>query len=280
MDDSGFRSSSILIAGLGLIGGSVARALHDDGFMHIDALDADLHPLAQAKKEGVIRAGYAALQKGEYDLVLCCLPPGHVAELYEHAKSYIKAGGVFAELSGLKTDVIGRLTPLLAPEHELLSLHPMAGSEKSGYANSDAGLFKGAPLIITPTTKTSNAALAWAVMLRDSLGFAVMPSLTADRHDEIIARVSHLPHAAALAVRAAALPYERYAGGSYQSVTRVADINAALWAGLLTDNAEYVVDSIRRCERELQTLREAVKARDKAALQKLIEQMSGKGGKG
>jgi prephenate dehydrogenase len=198
--------------------------------------------------------------------------------LYEQIKPYIKAGGVFAELSGLKSGVISRLTPLLAPEHELLCLHPMAGREKSGYANSDAGLFKDAPLIITPTAKTGNAALAWAMVIKEALGCASMPSLTADRHDEIIARVSHLPHAAALAVRAAAAPYERYAGGSYRSVTRVAEMNAALWAGLLTDNAEYVVDSIRRCERELEILREAVEARDAAALQKLIERMSGKGG--
>jgi len=279
MDGSGFRSGNILIGGLGLIGGSVAKALRAAGFTHIDALDSDLRTLAQAKKEGVIRAGYAAPQKGEYDLVLCCLPPEHVAVLYGQVKGYIKAGGVFAELSGLKTGIIAQLIPLLAPEHELLSLHPMAGSEKSGYANSEAEMFKGAPLIITPTAKTSNAALAWAVVLRDALGFAVMPSLTADRHDEIIARVSHLPHAAALAVRVAAAPYEKYAGGSYQSVTRVADINAALWAGLLTDNAEYVVESIRRCQREMELLCDAVEARDKAALQKLLEKMSGKGGK-
>lgn len=279
MDGSGFRSGNILIAGLGLIGGSAAKALRAAGFTHIDALDADLHPLAQAKKEGVIRAGYAAPQKGEYDMVVCCLPPEHVAALYGQVKPYLREGGVFAEMSGLKSGVIASVLPLLAPRHELLCLHPMAGSEKSGYTNSDAKLFKGAPLIITPTARTGNAALAWAVVLRDAMGFAVMPSLTADRHDEIIARVSHLPHAVALAVRAAAAPYEKYAGGSYQSVTRVADINAALWAGLLTDNAEYVVDSIRRCQRELELLCEAVEARDKAALQKLLEKMSGKGGK-
>jgi prephenate dehydrogenase len=144
----------------------------------------------------------------------------------------------------------------------------MAGSEKTGYAYSDAAMFSGAPLILTPTAHTGRAALAWAAALKDALGCADMPALTAEEHDEIIGAVSHLPHIAALAVRAAAAEHERFAGGSYKSVTRVAELNAALWAGLLADNAEYVGKSIERFRSALddcsRRLRSAIRKRCKS----------------
>lgn len=279
MDTSGFTGSSILVAGLGLIGGSAAKALRAAGFARIDAFDAQLKPLAQAKKEGVIRAGYTALHEGAYDIVICCLPPRDVPSMYELAKHYIKARGVFAEMGGIKKAVSAQLSSMLSPQHELLCLHPMAGSEKTGYAHSDDAMFAGAPLILTPTARTGNHALAWAIVLKEAFGCSGMPTLAAERHDEVIASVSHLPHLAALAVRAAGAGNERFAGGSFQSVTRVADLNEALWAGLLADNAEYVGKSIERFRVALDKLQRAIEARDTAALQTLLEEMTCRRGK-
>lgn len=279
MDAADFRSNRILIAGLGLIGGSAAKALSAAGFDDMDALDTDSVTLERAKRDGVIRAGYAALQGGMYDLVLCCLPPCAIAAFYAAAKPFIRQGGVFAEMGGLKKEVIVQLEASLSPEHELLCLHPMAGSERQGYTHSDAAMFKGAPLILTPAAKTGSRALAWAVVLKDALGCAEMPTLTAAKHDEIIADVSHLPHVLALALRDACAGNERFAGGSYKAVTRVADINAALWAGLLSENAEYIGKSIARFKEALDALQHAIEARDEEALQKLLEAMSVKGDK-
>ena len=269
-----FRSARVLIAGLGLIGGSVAKALRQAGLTHIDGLDTDAATLATAQAEGVIDGGFQA-DNTVYDIVICSLAPQTVPALYERVRDSLTAGCVFAELSGLKTGVVRALVPALADGHELLCLHPMAGSEKSGYAHSDAALFHGATLILTPTERTGEAALAWANVLRDVLGCGDMPSLTADVHDRIVADMSHLPHIAALAVRAVGKSNETYAGGSYRSVTRVADINAPLWAGLLTDNAEYLLESIRKLRVHLDALEAAVKARDAAALEQLLRELSG-----
>jgi prephenate dehydrogenase len=277
MDEVDFRSSRILIAGLGLIGGSMAKALRAAGCCDIEAYDADEMTLEQAKRDGVIRVGHTSLQGGAFGLVLCCLPPCGVAAFYEQVKPYIREGGVFAEMGGLKKGAAERLEALSCPEHELLCLHPMAGSEKKGYAYSDAAMFKGAPLILTPTAKTGSHALAWAVVIKDALGCADMPTLTAARHDEVIADVSHLPHVVALALRASCAGSERFAGGSYKAITRVADVNAALWAGLLTGNAEYLGKSIARFREALDVLQRAIEARDEEALYKLLEQMPGKG---
>ncbi len=277
MDGSGFKSGRILVAGLGIIGGSAAKAMVAAGCRDIDAFDLDSVTLERAKKEGVIRSGFTALREGVYDLVLCCLPPESVAAFYEGAKSYIRQGGVFAEMGGLKKEAVERVLEAVSSEHELLCLHPMAGSEKKGYAHSDANMLKGAPLILTPTSKTGSRALAWAVVIKDALGCTDMPTLTAAKHDEVIADVSHMPHIVALALCDCCRGSERFAGGSYKAVTRVADINAALWAGLLTDNAEYLGKSIERFKQALEKLQRAIETRDAMALQKLLEEMSSKG---
>jgi prephenate dehydrogenase len=268
-----FTDARVLIAGLGLIGGSVAKALRGAGFKHVDGLDTDAQALAAARADGVIDGGFCADGK-LYDIVICSLAPQLVSVLYAQVRDSLAPGGVFAELSGLKSGVARALTEALSSDHELLCLHPMAGSEKSGYAHSDAALLASAPLILTPTARTGETALAWAECLREALGCGEMPSLPADAHDALVADLSHLPHIAALSVRAVGKGNEAYAGGSYRSVTRVADINAPLWAGLLTDNAEYVLVSIAKFREYLDALETAVSARDAAALEALLRQIS------
>jgi len=268
-----FTDARILIAGIGLIGGSVAKALKDAGCRNIEGLDTDAEVLRAAQSDGVISGEFRA-DGSRYDCVICSLPPRLVAPLYEQVKESLRPGGVFAEMSGLKSAVVRDLTGLLAAGHELLCLHPMAGSEKSGYAHSDAALFLGAPLLLTPTARTGDNALAFAEFFRKALGCGDMPSVPADEHDALIADLSHLPHIVALAVRAVGSGHDTYAGGSYRSVTRIADINAPLWAGLLTDNAEYLVESIGKFRAHLDALEAAVKSHDAAALEALLRRIS------
>jgi prephenate dehydrogenase len=268
-----FTGARILIAGLGLIGGSVAKALKSAGCNKIDGLDTDAGVLAAAQSGSVISGVFREGER-QYDIVICSLPPQLAAPLYKQVQTSLKPGGVFAELSGLKSVVVREVSDALADNHELLCLHPMAGSEKSGYAYSHAALFRDAPLILTPTAHTGAAALAWAAFLRRALGCGEMPSLPAEEHDALIADMSHLPHLAALAVRAVGKGHEALAGGSYRSVTRVADINAPLWAGLLTDNAEYLLISIAKFREQLNALEAAVSTRDAAAMEALLRQIS------
>jgi prephenate dehydrogenase len=272
-----FSGARVLVAGLGLIGGSVAKALRRAGCAHLDGLDTDAQALAAARQDGVVGSDFHA-GGGLYDLVICSLAPRQVAPLYRQVKARLAPGGVFAELSGLKSGVVSAMVAALEDSHELLCLHPMAGSEKSGYAHSDAALFAGAPLLLTPTARTGEAALRWAALLREALGGGDMPSVPADAHDALIADLSHLPHAVALAVRAVGRGCEAFAGGSYRSVTRVADINAPLWAGLLTDNAEYVLESIQKFRTQLDRLEDAVRAQDAAALEALLRRISAPAG--
>lgn len=263
------REKKILAVGLGLIGGSAAKALRAAGCQYIDGLDTDPDTLEQALFDNVICSIYSPGTK-QYDIVICSLPHRVVPSVYSQIKDSLKSGGVFAELSGLKSCVTRSLCSLMCEQHVLLSLHPMAGSEKTGYLNSDASLMRGAPMILTPTEKTNDTALKWAGFIADSLNCSEIITLSAKRHDEAIAAVSHLPHITALALWETGKPSVRCAGGSFHSATRVASLNAPLWAGLLTDNAEYLLNSLAHYKQCLDTLEKAIRAKDAAALEKQL----------
>ena len=272
MDDR-FKSSRILIAGLGLIGGSAALALKAAGCAHLSALDTDSKAIEAARQSGVIDEVFASSDT-VFDVVICAVPPKAIPAVYAQVKHRLAGGGVFAELSGLKTALVDSLYSVMLPQHGLLCLHPMAGSEKAGYANASADLFKGAQLILTPTEKTTDTALDWARYLCDALLCAEMALLSPALHDAVIADLSHLPHVAALAVYAVGKGLERFAGGSFQAITRVADLNAPLWAGLLMDNAEYLQRSLARFKHNLDTIDEALRERDQEKLEILLSNMA------
>ena len=230
MEDGDFTDKRILIAGLGVIGGSVAKSLWKAGCNRIYAYDRDADALRSAEAGGVICTGYTELTGAPvFDMAVCCLPPHLVASCYTYTAPHIKSGGVFAELSGLKTQIVAVLEHTLRDDHELLSLHPMAGSEKSGYAHSDTHMFVDSMMILTTSNKTGAAARRWADVLCHAIRCREMRTLSPAQHDDVIARVSHIPHIAALAVKAVADADTPYAGGSYHAITRVADINAPLW---------------------------------------------------
>ena len=272
-----FCDKSILAVGLGLIGASFIKALRVAGCRHIDGTDTDAKTLELALTDGLINAAYAPDTK-QYDLVVCSVPHRAVAPVYRQVQDSLAEGGVFAELSGLKSNIVRTLCAAMQAHHVLLCLHPMAGSERSGYAHSDAALFTGAPLIITPTQNTNDKALSWADFFAGAIKCSQMLTLSPKRHDEVIATVSHLPHIAALALWESGRECERFSGGSFRAATRVANINAPLWAGLLSDNAEYLLQSLKQFRHNIDLLEQALRAGDSAALEAQLELMSKTGG--
>jgi len=272
--EDGFKNSKILVAGLGLIGGSAAKSLKNAGFP-VYAYDLSGDTLARAFAEGVIVKGYSNVSDiPEMDMMLCCLPPGAAAPFLREARVHLKNGGVFAETGGLKEGITHELASILEGSRELLSLHPMAGKEKSGYEHSEAGLFKGCVMILTPTEKTGLAALIWAKELAQAFKCSDIFELPADKHDKVIARVSHLPHMLALALRSMDEDgyYKMFAGGSYRSATRVADINPKLWAELFTKNKKNLLLSLSVFKESLGKLEEALS--DPAKLEKLLGEIA------
>lgn len=208
--------------------------------------------------------------------MLCCLSPIFVLPLYKSAAPCLKEGGVFAEVGGIKSVMIRDLEETMQPGHELLSLHPMAGSEKTGYDFSDKDMFVDSVLVVTPSKRTKEIALQWADTLKSELGFCELKELSSKDHDKIIADVSHMPHVVALCLKAMnkGTDNEMYAGGSYESATRVAEINSSLWAGLMSDNKENLLSSIDEFEKYLNILKQGIAKADYDGLKELLDDMS------
>jgi prephenate dehydrogenase len=275
MNDSDFRRCDIVIAGLGVIGGSVAKSLWKAGCNRIYACDRDQSALRNAESGGVIRQGFSDFSHVPMaDIIICCLPPHLVTDCYRQLAPRLKKGGVVAEMSGLKTQIVPELEEALLDGHELLPLHPMAGSEKAGYLYSDTHMFVDAMLIRVTSTRTKDNARRWAKVLLDAMRCREMRELTAPAHDAVIARVSHIPHVAALAIRAMTQRDIPFGGGSYHAITRVADINAPLWAGLLMGNREYLMDSITQLKEKLTVIENTILGGDTDALTQLLSDIA------
>lgn len=272
------KKSRVLIAGLGLIGGSIAKALKEHGFSDVNGYDNNLYTLEKAKEEGVISEAFTRLDgyMAKFDFVLCCLSPIFVIPLYKEVAYLMKQDGVFAEVGGIKTVMIQQLNDAMEKSHQLLSLHPMAGSEKTGYNYSKKDLFEGSTLVITPSARTQEKAKVWANVLQEVMGCERIVEMSAKKHDEMIAHVSHVPHVVALAIKAM-YPQSnnaQFAGGSYKSATRVAEVNAALWAGLMSDNKQSLLSSIGEFKKQLSRLEKQIESGDRDELEKLLGEMS------
>ena len=255
------------ILGLGLIGGSWARALKKQG-ARVTAMDVDARSCRDALNAGAVDGVVSSLENfNSCDLLLLCAPPSVVCETLP------KLAGLDI---GLVTDVCSVKTPVMQAAQGLKNFiggHPMAGSEKSGFAASDARLFENAPyaLCVASGCGLPQGRAAAFENLLAQLGANVL-HMSAEEHDEAVARVSHLPHAAAFALLRAAREHSgslRLAGRGFADMTRIAHSPPALWADILLASPSLLPALSRHIE-NLSELRDALLQRDTAAVEKCL----------
>ncbi len=263
-----------LIVGLGLIGGSVARGLRR-AFpgMRILAADPDGEALAAAAEEGTISAG------GELDellpqagLVIIACPPRTAVELVPRIAAGAAAGAVVTDACSVKSaiaEAAGREAE--AFRRRFVPGHPVAGSERSGFAASDADLFRDRDVILTPLPANDPAAVARVNALWRALG-ADVTGMGVRRHDRVLAATSHLPHLLAYALVDALSRQEdgddifRHAAGGFAGFSRIASSDPAMWSDILTANAREAGAALDALTENLAGLGEAMAARDRGRL--------------
>ena len=226
------------ILGLGLIGGSWARALKSLG-SYVVASDIDARSRADALAAGVVdEAGDSPACFENCDLLLLCAPPSIVCQtLPALATANI----------GLITDVCSVKTPVMQAAQSLdnfIGGHPMAGSEQTGFAASNAQLFANAPYIlcVPENCVLPPERVAAFENLLAQLGAKIF-HMTANEHDAAVARVSHLPHAAAFALKQIAQAQPEclnIAGRGYADMTRIANASPTLWADIFSRSPELL----------------------------------------
>lgn len=260
----------IVIVGLGLIGGSMAKALKQNTNHQILGMDQDEDALLDACSCGAIdgKAGRDSLKTA--DLVyLCVYPEGALAFAREYGP-LLKAGSVLTDACGVKEELCAAMAALPG-QYTFVAGHPMAGKERSGFAASDPSIFVGASYILVDT-----GAPDWAMALvrerAEEMGFGRVVRTTPARHDQMIAFTSQLPHALACAyVMSPRCPeHQGFSAGSYRDVSRVANINDALWSRLFLDNQKALTQELDQLIANLSRLRDAVDRRDQEELRSLL----------
>ena len=243
------------IRGLGLIGGSFEKAFVRAGHRVLNLKDAS---------PDEIRA---------CSLVIVCLPPLLVAPwIKEHAGDFADGAGV-TDAAGVKDVVCGELEELAAKSAwTYVGGHPMAGKERSGYANSTADLFIGASMIFTPYAFTPSEVVERLKEVFSEIGFARFVVADPKRHDEMIAYTSQLAHVVSSAYVQDPLSRTHlgFSAGSYQDMTRVATVDPDIWTDLFLSNACALDGVLTRLMDRLAGYREAIRSGDAQTLKNLL----------
>lgn len=260
------------IVGLGLIGGSLARDLAAGGW-RVLADDVDPGTLSAARAAGVVDAALEPSEIASLDLLVLAVPvraaPGRIREIgrslppgsdvvITDVGSTKRSAAAAARDAGLASRFVGS--------------HPMAGSHQSGWSASRTGLFDGSPVWICPSDTATEGAVIAVEQLWVGVGARPTPS-TADAHDRLMARVSHLPQAAATAVAnllAAQHVDPRHLGPGGRDTTRLAASDPHMWTDILLDNADHVAPLLADLADEIATLRALIRNGDPEPLQARI----------
>ena len=260
------------ILGLGLIGGSLARAYALAGHT-VYAAEKDSSILAFAQLAGAVDAPLTEGNLPECELILLAIyPEGSAAWLEENAGS-IAPNTLVMDCCGVKQQICERCFPL-AEKHGFTFLggHPMAGTQFSGFKYSRADLFQGAPMVLVPPRFDDIDLLERAKKALAPCGFGSFSVTTAGEHDRMIAFTSQMPHiiSNAFIKSPTAMNHKGFSAGSYRDLTRVAWLNPDMWAELFLENREFVLNELNTLLKSLEQYRDAVEDHDKEALIALL----------
>ncbi len=261
-------NKNILIVGLGLIGGSYARALKKQGY-HVNAIDTNADSIAYALKEGIIDEGSCDTAKlSEADVIIIALYPTLVKGWISKHQNAFKPGVRITDVTGIKSAIVYEIQDLLREDAEFIAAHPMAGREVYGVKNSDEKIFENANFIVVPTDQNTDEAIKWCRELGRTLGFSRVSELSPKEHDRMIAYVSQLTHCIAVALMTCEdnENVRDYTGDSFRDLTRIANINEDMRTELFFMNREPLLERIDGFISEMETIREMIRKEDAAGL--------------
>lgn len=268
------KDKKILIVGLGLIGGSYAAALSQNGW-EVGAIDPDPQAIAFAEKAGFIRHGRTEPEAeyiGQFDIVVFALYPHVLLEWLEKYGPWLRDGALATDVTGVKSGVVERAQALLFPRVEFIGAHPMAGREVSGVENARADLFRGANYIVTPTAANTEEAIACCEALGRTLGARNISRLTPKEHDEMIGFLSQLTHCIAVALMTCkeSRHLVDYTGDSFRDLTRIAKINENMWTELFLWNREELLSQMDLFIAHFAKLRDALAQGDEETMKSMM----------
>ena len=262
------------ILGLGLIGGSLARAYAIAGHT-VYAAEKDESMLSFAQLAGAVDGQLTPESLSECELVLLAIYPEGSAAWLEKNAMHISKDALVMDCCGVKQLICEKCFPL-AEQYGFTFMggHPMAGTHFSGFKYSRADLFRGAPMVLVPHRFDDMDLLDRAKDALAPCGFGSFSVTTARDHDRMIAFTSQMPHilSNAFIKSPTALEHKGFSAGSYRDLTRVAWLNPQMWAELFLENREFVLNELTTYIDALAQYRDAVQAQDLDTLIALLDE--------
>lgn len=270
---------NIAIVGLGVIGGSFAKALRKNALPNEQILAIDYNQLSldQALESGYIDEGETVndtiLQRA--DLVIIALYPQAMKDFLIKHRQEFKKGAIVTETAGVKNILMQDIEQYFPPQVDLILGHPMAGRENRGWDYANAEVFEGANYILTPTENNAPENIQWLQELIVRIGFKRVTVTTPEIHDAMIAYTSQLAHVIAVSLINSSHGDEnviRFVGDSYRDITRIANINEDLWSELFIENKTALLEVIKDFEKEVSVLKTALVEDDSEQLKDIFRQ--------
>ena len=263
----------LAVVGVGLLGGSVAKAARAGGIAReIVGIGRDLGRLAPARRDGVIDVTTTDVTEGVRDAELIVLAAPVIANtrLLDMVWSAAPAEAIVTDVGSTKTDVVSAAQRLSAARPlAFVGSHPMAGSEQSGYGVARADLFQNANVIVTPVDWTEPRALKVVTQFWEALG-ARVSTLDPLTHDRVVAAISHLPHLVSDALVDAVVRFEpealAFAARGFRDTTRIAASDPTVWTEIFLDNRAALTACVAAFRAALDDLERLVAAGDGQAL--------------
>ena len=260
------KNMNILIVGLGVIGGSYAKALTAKGYT-VSTITKNKEDLDFALENGIVNTGSTSVDASlieNANLIVFALYPTVFIDWIKENQDLFTPGTIITDVTGVKGCVVEEIQRILRDDVEFISAHPMAGRESSGVHYSDPGVFKGANYIITPTARNTHGAIELCRSLGEELGFSKISELSVEEHDKMIAFLSQLTHCIAVSLMTCnnADGLEKYTGDSFRDLTRIAKINDKMWSELFIMNKKPLLEEMQRFIDEFTRFRDMIERCD------------------
>jgi prephenate dehydrogenase len=265
---------TIGIIGVGLLGGSIAAAARQRKLTG-KILGAGRNParMRAAQHSGLLDRGTTNIAEtsAESDLIIVCTPVNYITQFIQTVAKNCRPGTLITDVGSTKQNICEALYGNLPEGVTFIASHPLAGSEKTGFEFADPNLFQDRPCVVTPDDSLPKKAISRITQFWEALGMHVLET-SPQKHDQILAETSHLPHVVASALAMTLIEANRsFTSTGFRDTTRIAAGDPTLWSDILLNNREAVINSIDKFTHSLQELRNAIMNHDKNQLRQLLE---------
>ena len=257
--------NKITIIGVGLIGGSLAKAIKENNLAKVVfGFGRDLNRLEKAQKANVIDQFSTNLKDAinDSDIVIIATPVGSFKEILIEIKPFLTSKIVISDVGSTKTNIASIVSQTLGDySNYFIPAHPIAGKEKSGFEASESNLFNNRKVIITPLETSSPDSINLIQKMWEGTG-ADVDFMSPESHDELLGMTSHLPHMLAFSLVNYLISKNPsasiYAAGGFKDFSRIASGDAVMWRDICIQNKDQIISHIKGYQKTLNSLVDAI----------------------